>query len=503
MRPRTLLALGACVLLACSDRPTTPEAPRAVPEDMRLWFAERGIQLPANPPMEPSAKAASDGAILGDGSGNGRVTYYDLWGLWEWLKGKKWFALRFDMDLLDIDRDGEPEWTDLAHLGEFLYGSGENTFRIGEPLVPVTASLHPDPATVDFTADGEEWHRFTVTVTGTDSVQIVVNNLEIHKGSTAPSRSYCPPEEGDTKTVGDGDVIWLAGCGAGTTGIVFSGGSDDSLPTYHVTVDPVITDPFDIELVFPDDAFTPTQQSFVRRAADRWESVIIEGLPDHETVFNSRDVDWYGDWTDSFFEISVDETIDDIRIYVGRVAPGNSVYASGGALWVRPGSSLPVLGEVSISEAVLGLPEDLMEDVFLHEIAHALGFGTVWEDLDLLGNPSKEDPDADTYFKGPLALAAFNSAGGLRYQKGMKVPVENGGNDGHWRQSVFGSELMDFQFDSFEVPLSAITIQSMADIGYRVDLGQAEEYTLPPSAKPAGEPMGHGRCRAKHPPRHR
>ena len=66
-----------------------------------------------------------------------------------------------------------------------------------------------------------------------------------------------------------------------------------------------------------------------------------------------------------------------------------------------------------------------------------------------MGNPSKEDPDADTYFKGPLALAAFNAAGGLRYQKGMKVPVENGGNDGHWRQSVFGSELMDFQFSSF------------------------------------------------------
>ena len=50
------------------------------------------------------------------------------------------------------------------------------------PSCLVTASLHPDPATVDFTADGEEWHRFTVTVTGTDSVQIVVNNLEIHKG---------------------------------------------------------------------------------------------------------------------------------------------------------------------------------------------------------------------------------------------------------------------------------------------------------------------------------
>ena len=171
----------------------------------------------------------------------------------------------------------------------------------------------------------------------------------------------------------------------------------------------MITDPFDIELVFPDDGFTSAQQSFVRRAADRWESVIIEGLPDQHTVFNSGDVDWYGEWTDSFLEISVDETIDDVRIYVGRVAPGNIVYASGGALWVRPGSSLPVLGEVSISDAVLGLPENLMEDVFLHEIAHALGFGTVWEAHDLLGNPSKEDPDADTHFKGPLALAAFNS----------------------------------------------------------------------------------------------
>ena len=34
-----------------------------------------------------------------------------------------------------------------------------------------------------------------------------------------------------------------------------------------------------------------------------------------------------------------------------------------------------------------------------------------------------------------------------------------------------------------ERPLSAITIQSLADIGYRVDVTQADAYTLPSTSK--------------------
>ena len=46
---------------------------------------------------------------------------------------------------------------------------------------------------------------------------------------------------------------------------------------------------------------------------------------------------------------------------------------------------------------------------------------------------------------------------------------------------MFKSELMTP--GSREDPLSAITIQSLADLGYSVDVTQAEPYTLPSAAK--------------------
>ena len=55
-----------------------------------------------------------------------------------------------------------------------------------------------------------------------------------------------------------------------------------------------------------------------------------------------------------------------------------------------------------------------------------------------------------------------------------------GSRDSHWRQSVMQSELMT-PGSSDPSPRSAITIQSMADLGYTVDVTQADAYTLPSS----------------------
>ena len=78
---------------------------------------------------------------------------------------------------------------------------------------------------------------------------------------------------------------------------------------------------------------------------------------------------------------------------------------------------------------------------------------------------------ATTHFNGPLAIAAFNDAGGRDYT-GKKVPVSGG----HWRRPVLSGELM---VSGGGAALSAITVQSMADLGYGVDVTQADPYTLP------------------------
>ena len=56
----------------------------------------------------------------------------------------------------------------------------------------------------------------------------------------------------------------------------------------------------------------------------------------------------------------------------------------------------------------------------------------------------------------------------------------SGSQDGHWRESVLDDELMTPRIsDGVAQPLSAITIQSLADIGDRVDVTQADAYIVP------------------------
>ena len=63
------------------------------------------------------------------------------------------------------------------------------------------------------------------------------------------------------------------------------------------------------------------------------------------------------------------------------------------------------------------------------------------------------------------------------------VPVENTGGPGtmnsHWRESVFMNELMSGFIAAPGNPLSRVTVASLQDLGYVVDLSAAEPYALP------------------------
>lgn len=165
-------------------------------------------------------------------------------------------------------------------------------------------------------------------------------------------------------------------------------------------------------------------------------------------------------------------TIDDLIVFVG-FEPFTGALGIAGLCGWRDGSSLPYMGYILLDPELKDRRRESLAQVILHEIGHTLGFGISWDHFGFL----QDSDGADPHFNGPLAIEAFDAAGGKNYTAGAKVPVAASG--GHWR---FGGELMFVSVDAGSA-LSAITVQSLADLGYVVDVSQADPFQLPSAAK--------------------
>ena len=286
-------------------------------------------------------------------------------------------------------------------------------------------------------------------------------------------------------TVAEGSVsgsgLTVRGVASGTATVTVTASDPEGLSaasSFGVTV--TSRSGFQIELVFATPV-TRTQEAVFVRAAERWMTILASTeLPD---VSANRTLGCGGDPT---FRRDV-ETIDDLMIVaaVAEIDGPHGTLAAATPCWVRSGTRLPFYGAMKFDVADLNRLERTgdLEDVILHEMGHVLGIGTVWTDLGLLRHPASDAESPDTHFTGALAIEAFNEAGGAGY-RGAKVPVENtggpGSRNGHWRQTVLGTELMTPYLASGDAdPLSAITVQSLADLGYEVDLTLADPYRLP------------------------
>jgi hypothetical protein len=120
-----------------------------------------------------------------------------------------------------------------------------------------------------------------------------------------------------------------------------------------------------------------------------------------------------------------------------------------------------------------------IDAVILHEMLHVMGIGTSWELNNLLLNPTT----ADTRFLGGAARTACANVNGGTTTCATNVPVHStdgpGSRDAHWRESTFTNELMTpFIVVGGTNPMSAMTIQSLADLGYTVNANPQDAFTL-------------------------
>jgi hypothetical protein len=221
---------------------------------------------------------------------------------------------------------------------------------------------------------------------------------------------------------------------------------------------------YTIEVVFLG-GLTPKQKAAFKLAAKRWTSVIVGDLPD---------------------VLVGGETINNLRITAQGTdidGPGN-ILGQAGPDTLRPANAgdaafLPATGTMEFDTADLaGMQADgTLNDVITHEMGHVIGVGTVvWRRKGLLKGAGTTNPT----FVGKNAMREFAKLTGAK--KPTPVPVENQGGpgtrDSHWRESVFNAEMMTGIVDT-KNPMSRMTVASLQDLGYKVDLSKAEPYTLP------------------------
>ncbi len=248
---------------------------------------------------------------------------------------------------------------------------------------------------------------------------------------------------------------------------------------------------FDIELRFLGDV-TPGQRAAFETAVARWRAVITGDLPS-ATITAAVGV------TAGACGIphpAVVETIEDLVIFVHLTpldGPGKLLGRAGPCVHrtQAPFANVPILGTMQFDSDDLAVMESggTLTPVIMHEMGHVLGFGTTWSRF----APSKITGAGglDPFFTGVQARDYFGRLGGATTNG---VPIENcvtgvppscgeGTRDAHWRESTFRTELMTGYINGSADgnPLSTVTIASMADLGYSVNLGAADAYVLPPS----------------------
>ena len=232
---------------------------------------------------------------------------------------------------------------------------------------------------------------------------------------------------------------------------------------------------FHIDLDFADSSLSSARRKAFDAAARRWERLIVGDLPDVRDDGITID------------DVRIDGAATEIDGPGGVVAQSSPSALRDPASGSRNRSGLPYRAFVEIDAADLSFLErsGTLLAVVTHEMAHALGYGTLWEDNGLLKGAGSDDPR----FTGPVAVAQYDS---IFDTTSTSVPVEGDGapgtRDSHWRESVFGNEMMTGYVDPPANPISRVTVGSMADLGYVVDLSSADEYAPPGghSAGPAG-----------------
>ena len=214
-------------------------------------------------------------------------------------------------------------------------------------------------------------------------------------------------------------------------------------------------------------------------AAAQWSDVIVSDLPNIRMPQGANLQQQCGEGA----EIAPGTVISNMVIFA-RVTnidgPGKVLGQARPCLFSDVnGNTMPRAGVMTFDSADVAnqIANGKFEATVLHEMGHIIGIGSgKWRE-----RVAGKDTTNPTY-SGALAvngIKGFNAIGG----KGVRVPVEGDGGPGtalaHWDETTFKNELMTGFLSGQTQPLSAMTVNSLIDLGYQVNKNAAETFTIP------------------------
>jgi hypothetical protein len=258
-----------------------------------------------------------------------------------------------------------------------------------------------------------------------------------------------------------------------------------TLPIALGTPAPTSTSPL-IDVVFTATSTPTAIVTAFENARDLWNDIIVNTHSDDALPAGTTSADQIGDCDPTSVFPSGTTSIDGITIFatIGTIdGPGGVLGRAGPCAFSYSGSTpssfgqmMPRAGQMIFdSEDLQPMVDDgSLERVILHEMGHVLGLGTLWNQFRI---GSAGDVNNDPRYVGVNGIAGYRQIGGLR----SNIPLANTGSTGtanaHWRESTFEDELMT-GYASGAMPVSAMTVKSLEDLGYTVDESKAEGYSI-------------------------
>jgi hypothetical protein len=213
-------------------------------------------------------------------------------------------------------------------------------------------------------------------------------------------------------------------------------------------------------------------------AAAVWERAIVGDLPDLTVSLTAGQCDQ---------TFAGEVPVDDIVVFarVDSIDGRSGVLAQAGPCVVRADSRAAV-GVVQIDSADVAplLASGDLATVLRHELGHVLGIGTAWV------RPGFAARSSGLWrYRGPrgLAVGAWWDRALAAPDAGVPLGGAFGSDPGHWSESAFDNELMTPFLNRGANPLSLITLEALADLGYETTAAAAEAYARYPGI-PAAAP---------------